>query len=249
MKEVNLKAWDHNVMAFWLKELGQPEALAEKMKANPEIYVRRFIQYFDAIQGKRILNPLGSCGKKSIPLALLGGRVTLVDFSESNEAYATAVAKAAGVDFTFARTDFFSFKSEEPFDYILSEGGILHYFTDLNALFAHYYDLTETGGKLILNDFHPFRKLLNDKDQFNKGEITLEGDYFETELHEAPVAYEKFMENSEDYPKTILRFWTLGEIVTAVAQAGYRIETLIEQPRFDEKKHIPGDFTIVARKE
>ncbi len=42
-------------------------------------------------------NICGSCGKKAIPLALLGAEVTVFDISETNRKYAMETAKAAGV--------------------------------------------------------------------------------------------------------------------------------------------------------
>jgi hypothetical protein len=52
--------------------------------------------------------------------------------------------------------------------------------------------------------------------------------------------------------------WPLGDIVTALAQAGLRIERLEERPsqehwRFGEKLHevarIPGEYLLVASKD
>ena len=46
------------------------------------------------------------------------------------------------------------------------------------------------------------------------------------------------------------RFWRLGQIVTALAQAGLRIEELVEFPGswrgFDPR--LPGKFVLRARK-
>ena len=52
---------------------------------------------FDAFAGVRVANICGSCGKKAIPLALLGADVTVFDISEDNKRYAMETADAAGV--------------------------------------------------------------------------------------------------------------------------------------------------------
>ncbi|MNJ00430.1 hypothetical protein D3C73_1597530 [compost metagenome] len=77
------------------------------------------------------------------------------------------------------------------------------------------------------------------------------GDYFDTSIKETEVAYSKFLSDEERalLPKVQLRYWTLGEIVTAVAHAGLMIRELIEEPNqssdvFD--KGIPKSFTLVA---
>lgn len=41
----------------------------------------------------------------------------------------------------------------------------------------------------------------------------------------------------------------MGEIITAFASAGFVIKQLVEGPRFDSYKNIPGDFTLIALKQ
>ena len=96
----NKKAWEYNAYDFWCSHNGSPAELAEKLKADPLKAIKRHAVYFDAIRGLRIANICGSCGKKAIPLALLGGDVTVFDISEQNRRYALEVAEAAGVRLT-----------------------------------------------------------------------------------------------------------------------------------------------------
>ena len=42
-----------------------------------------------------------------------------------------------------------------------------------------------------------------------------------------------------------MRRWNLGEIVTAIASEGFRIERLIEHP-WTECPELPGTFTLTA---
>ena len=39
------------------------------------------------------------------------------------------------------------------------EGGILHYFEDIATVFHKTHRMLKCGGRLILDDFHPYRKL------------------------------------------------------------------------------------------
>ena len=64
----NKKAWSYNAYDFWVKELGRPEELAIEMISDPAYHLRRHIEYLGDVKGKKIVNPLGSCGKKSYPL-------------------------------------------------------------------------------------------------------------------------------------------------------------------------------------
>jgi SAM-dependent methyltransferase len=222
---------------------------------QPKTYLRRHIEYLGDVQDKKVANLLGSCGKKAVPLAILGADVTVVDISEENRKYALEVAKEAGVKIHYIVSDFMELNIDhmrDSFDIVYLEGGILHYFSDLDKFSEKIYELLKAGGKLVLNDFHPIRKILKVKDIFKicEDSLELDGDYFDNELRVGEVAYEKyFPENEQDkFPKCLLRYWTMGEIITSFASAGFVIEKLVEGPRFDSHKNIPGEFTLVASK-
>jgi hypothetical protein len=108
------------------------------------------------------------------------------------------------------------------------------------------FKMLAKGGKLVLHDFHPFRKVI----KVDNGYIALDGDYFNADIVEGNVAYANLLNgiHEEDFPKCKLRFYTMGEIITAIADAGFRIERLIETPRYDEHKKVPGHFKVLASK-
>ena len=253
--EMNKTAWSYRAYEFWVKELGLPKDLAREMVNDPQKHLRRHLEFLGDVNGKKIANLLGSCGKKAIPLAILGADVTIVDISLENKKYAMEVAEEAGINLTYMVSDFLELDISDYktcFDIVYLEGGILHYFSDLNILVRKIYEMLKLGGRLVLNDFHPIRKILKKRDIFDKSDdrLELEGDYFESELCIGNVAYKKFFSDDEggEFPDCLLRYWTMGEIITAFAAAGFVIEKLVEGPRFDEYKNIPGDFTLVACK-
>ena len=248
----NKKAWSYDAYNFWVKEMGTPEEEAQRMTADPSYYLRRHTEFLGNVESKKIANLLGSCGKKAIPLALLGADVTVVDISDSNRKYAMETASAAGVDITYILSDLLELDTKKfnDFDIAYLEGGILHYFSNIDKLAAKIYELLKPSGKLILNDFHPIRKIFKERDIFVASDSNIEvtGDYFESEIHEEAMAHQKYYDGQAEIPKCLLRYWTLGEIITSFASAGFIIEQLIEAPRFDKHKNIPGEFTLVARK-
>ena len=68
----------------------------------------------------------------------MGADVTVVDISEENSKYATELAKEAGVSLEYVVHDFKNWGNaelEQSYDLVYMEGGILHYFMDLNSLF------------------------------------------------------------------------------------------------------------------
>jgi SAM-dependent methyltransferase len=253
--EINRKAWSYRAYEFWTSNNGLPGDCARAMMAEPEKFLRRHIEFLGDVKGKKIANLLGSNGRKAISLALLGADVTIVDISAENQKYAMELAREAGVNITYLVSDFLELDISELkdcFDIVFLEGGILHYFSDLYTVADKIYELMKTGGKLVLNDFHPFRKILKVRDIFEVRDDNLEltGDYFEKELVPGEVAYQKYfpMNEQNEFSKCLLRYWTMGEIISSFAAAGFIIEKLAEGPRFDSHKNISGEFTLVASK-
>ena len=133
--EQNKKAWEYNAYEFWVKTSGTPTERAEKDVDNPIGMLKRYSEYFDSYEGIKVANICGSCGKRAIPLALLGSEVTIFDISEDNRRYALEVAKAANVKVNFEVCDILEIDTSyygEYFDVVFMEGGILHYFHDID---------------------------------------------------------------------------------------------------------------------
>ena len=101
----NKKAWEYNAYDFWIKQDGSPAERARKDMENPKGMLKKYADYFDSYEGVKIANICGSCGKKAIPLALLGAEVTIFDISEDNKKYALEVADAAHVKINFEVSD------------------------------------------------------------------------------------------------------------------------------------------------
>lgn len=116
------------------------------------------------------------------------------------------------------------------------ELGILHYHQDIARFFAAMKAITRPGGTMVINEFHPVQRKL-----FWTPERR---DYFDAALVEGDVPNPTG--DGRSLGKCTLRFWTLGEIVTAVIGAGFTVMRLEEHPDWDEPT-IPGTFTLVAR--
>ena len=90
----NKKAWEFNAYDFWCRESGAPSERAKKILADPVGALKRYANYFDTYKGIRVANICGSCGKKAVPLAVLGAEITVFDISEDNKRYAEELAEA-----------------------------------------------------------------------------------------------------------------------------------------------------------
>lgn len=241
------EAWEFNAYDFWVKTSGTPEERAKKDLENPKGMLRKYAAYFDKFEGVRVANICGSCGKKAVPLALLGAEVTIFDISEDNKKYAMEVAEAAHTKIDFVVGDVLETdmgKYGEYFDVVFMEGGILHYFHDIDQFMRIMNGICKKGGKLICSDFHPFTKI---NDALNLQQPTMS--YFSTEIFEAEMAHARFYEDEirKQFPKCELRKYTISEIINSIIANGFVLERFDEHPAW-ENDELPGEFTAIGKK-
>ena len=235
----NRAAWNAGRYDAWVSALGPPAAEARKLVADPRFKLRRLLPHLGEVAGLRLCNVQGSHGRVAVALALLGAEAAVIDFAEENRRYALELAAAAGVAIDYRLAD--SMQADRlglaPFDWLVMELGILHYHQDVAAFFAVMARLTAPGGRLLLEEFHPVeRKLLGPG---------VSPDYFRTDLLEGDVPNPT--PGGPSLGTCVLRNWTLGEIVTAAIDSGWRIDRLEEHPSWTDPTR-PGTFTLVATK-
>ena len=248
---VNKNAWEYRAYEFWTMRDGSPSEKAAQIKQNPSACLKYHQKYFTNIDGLKIANPCGSNGRKAVPLALMGSDVTVFDISEENKQYALELAQSAGVSIHYEVCDFYKIDLNiynSYFDIAYLEGGILHYFHDINKFANVLYQIIKPNGKLILSDFHPFRKIIPIGQSGKNAEVT-KGNYFDCEIHTGSVAYKNYFPQDEQtvFPNCSLRFYTLSEIINAFINEGFIIKEFNEHPNWDDPR-LPGEFTIYATK-
>lgn len=244
----NKKAWEYSAYQFWVDHSGLPIERAKKDMENPLGMLKRHAHYFDSYANVRIANICGSCGKKAIPLAVLGADVTVFDISEDNRRYALEVAEAANVHISYEVCDVLEISTEKYsnyFDVVFMEGGILHYFHDIDEFMSVMNMLLKPNGKIICSDFHPFTKIL-DILNFEQPNMS----YFSTDIFEGKMAHARFFEEEirKQMPKCLYRKYTISEIINSVINSGFTLERFDEHPAWTND-NIPGEFTIVATKQ
>jgi 2-polyprenyl-3-methyl-5-hydroxy-6-metoxy-1,4-benzoquinol methylase len=252
----NEDAWNQENYEAWVQRFGTPVEAAIKLKQDPIKPISILYSKFEPVEGKKIMNLMGSNGNKAVALALMGAKVTVVDFSEGNKRYALELAKEAGVTIDYILSDVLKLSKEQltgDYDIVFAEMGILHYFTDLSPFMNIIYKLLGKNGRVVIRDFHPVStKLISSKGstaKVRKHKVT--GDYFDTSLEEKEISFSKYLTEKQETQKVMLRKWNLGEIVTAVASQGLFIKALHEEPNLSSDvfdKGIPKTFTLVAEK-
>lgn len=243
----NKKAWEYNAYDFWRQQAGDPAERAGKILSDPVGALKRYAAYFDGYRGVDIANICGSCGKKAVPLAVLGADVTVFDISEDNRKYALELAEAAGVHIGYDVCDVLEIDLEQyggRFDVVFMEGGVLHYFHDIDAFMRVMHALLKPGGKMICSDFHPFTKIT---DTLNLEQPTR--GYFSADIFRGEMAHARFYPNEirRQMPMCCYRKYTISEIVNAVIGAGFVLRRFDEYPAWGNME-LPGEFTLVAAK-
>lgn len=243
----NKKAWEFDAYEFWRRTGGTPEERAKQDIENPIKRLKWHAKYFDKFENIKVANICGSCGKKAIPLALLGADVTVFDISEDNKRYALEVAEAAGVEINYEVCDVLEIelgKYAGYFDVVFMEGGVLHYFHDIDEFMKIMFALLKPEGKMICSDFHPFTKIA---DSLKLEQPTMS--YFSTEVFEGEMAHARFYEEEirKQMPKCSYRKYTISEIINSVLRCGFTLKQFDEHPSWENDK-LPGEFTVVASK-
>lgn len=252
----NQCSWNNDSYDAWVNRFGEPNEVFMKISKDPTMMISTLYSKFGNVEGKKIMNLMGSNGTKAVSLALLGADVTVVDFSEGNKRYAMELADAADVKIDYILSDVLKLTEQQlsgDYDIVFAEMGILHYFTDLKPFIEMIFKLLKNGGMLVIRDFHPVStKLITSRGstaKVRKHKVT--GDYFDTSFKEKEVSYSKYSSDDENKQKVLLRLWNLGEIVTSIANSGLVIKSLDEEPNLSSDifdKGIPKTFTVVAQK-
>lgn len=242
----NKQAWEFNAYDFWVREAGRPEERAKQILQDPMRSLRFHASYFPGFKGVKVANICGSCGKKAVPLAVLGADVTVFDISEANRKYALELAEAAGVTIRYEVCDVLEIdlaKYAETFDVIFMEGGVLHYFHDLNDFMGIMHALLKRGGVMICSDFHPLTKVMDVLD-FQQPTRS----YFSAEVFAGEMPHARFYdeETRRTFPQCSLRKYTLSEIINGVIGAGFTLRRFDEHPAWTNRD-LPGEFTILAQ--
>lgn len=242
---INKKAWEYRAYEFWNKRDGSPIEKAKTIMENPMKKLKKHQKYFKDIEGMRIGNICGSNGRKAVPLSLLGADVTVFDISEENKKYALELAKCANTSIEYIVEDIYDINIEkyaEYFDILYLEGGILHYFNDIDKFMDVLFSILKEDGKMVLSDFHPLRRCID-------SDLHYTPNYFNTDLQNGDLAYKKFFNKQEqqDFPDVSIRFHTLSEIINSVIKSGFKIQTFDEHRGWNNE-NIPWEFTISANK-
>jgi SAM-dependent methyltransferase len=165
-----------------------------------------------------------------------------VDISDTAIDFARKLAADSGIPGTFHRSDVYDWlaQTDERFDVVFSSYGALVWLSDIQSWAKQIASILNPGGRLVVLEFHPLINALDwdwelKGDYFNEGRASSFdngiGDY--VALSREALAPSGYLEGAGDFvnPHPGHEFnWTVGEVITAVADAGLRLRTLREYP-------------------
>lgn len=207
------------------------------------------IEEVGPVSGKTLLHLQCHFGIDSLSWARLGAKVTGIDFSERAIELATGVAADLGIDASFIRSNLYDLPQhvDGDFEIVYTSRGVLCWLPRIRPWADVVARFVKPGGFFYITETHPILEAYED-------DFTLKFPYWEQEeplsfdIHGSYADPTAEVKTEKDYE------WNhgLGEIVTALAQAGLRIEFLHEWPfvesevpfleKRDGRSWMPGEL-------
>ena len=219
------------------------------------------LELLGEISGRSLVHLQCNAGQDSLSLARLGATVTGVDISDEAIAFARQLSNDADIPATFVRSDVYDWLAEAAcrparYDIVFSSYGCLTWLSDLRAWARGIAAILKPGGRFVLVEFHPFAHVF-DWDwshtfpYFADGvPRTYEhgvGDY--VALSDGALAPSGYLAGVQDFvnPHRGHEFlWGIGEVATALLDAGLTVTALREYPYanaaklFERMRELPG---------
>jgi SAM-dependent methyltransferase len=184
------------------------------------------------VKGLRGVHLQCHIGTDTVSLARLGATMTGVDFSPASLEQARRVSAQAGNPVEFVESDVYDAVDrlgEGGFDLVYTGIGALCWLPDIRRWAGVVAGLLRPGGRLFIREGHPVLWSLADPLP-EGGALTLEYPYFE---HPEPLVWSEggtYVETAVEFTHNTTHEWNhgLGEIVTALIDAGMAVTGLIE---------------------
>jgi SAM-dependent methyltransferase len=197
------------------------------------------IEMIGDVAGKSLLHLQCHFGIDTLSWARLGARVTGADLSPAAVELATALAEELGFpDARFVRSNVYDLPStlDGEFDIVYTSRGVLGWLPDIAGWARVVAHFLAPGGTFFITEIHPVVQAF-ENEGVAPGELRLSYPYWE---HVEPLTFEvkgSYADPTADLGDLVEHGWGhgLGEIVSALIDAGLRIETLVEHPFLDWK--------------
>jgi SAM-dependent methyltransferase len=225
------------------------------------------IEELGSVKGRDLLHLQCHFGLDTLSFARLGARVTGVDFSDVAIEQARALAAELGLEARFIRADVLDLPRslDDGFDIVYTSRGVLGWIPDLERWAGEIARCMRAGALFYMLEGHPVAATLDD----TTTAFRLRYPYFSRPRPERYRVEGSYADRDARFRSKFQYEWphSLGEVITALASAGLRIDFVHEFPfAFWEtvpwlvkrgrewwlpkrmKGELPLSFSIAARK-
>lgn len=262
--EQNRRSWN---AATQRHHSHKPDLVERYAQGYNNLY-REDMDLLGDLTGKRVVHLQCNDGQDTLSIAKhLNGDVTGIDISDYAIDFARQFSEETGIPATFIRSDIFDWfeNNDTRFDVIYTSYGAINWVSNLDAWAQGIIKTLAPGGKFVMIEFHSLAKIFDPdwtltydymsghiEDSFGVGDYV--ADDYDCEFNNPHHAYEFA--------------WGVGDVVTALLDAGLTLTHLREYPysngwkmfremRTDEdNRHYPPDdkpelalmYSVVATK-
>ncbi len=229
-REINRANWDERVPAH----VASAGYAVSRFTADPGFLsqvVRFDLPRLGDIAGLRGVHLQCHIGTDTVSLARLGASMTGLDFSAPAVAAARELAAATGADATFAEAEVYAAPDvlgRGGFDLVYTGVGALCWLPDIGRWAGVVGALLRPGGRLFIREGHPMLWALDDERA--DGLLVVKYPYFE---RAEPMVFDQdgtYVDTDAAFTHNVTHVWNhgLGEIVTALLEAGLAVTALAE---------------------
>lgn len=196
------------------------------------------------VAGQRVIHLQCHTGEDTLSLAQVGAIATGVDLSDVAIDAARDLSRDAGIDATFVCAEVCDWldtvtRDGVRADVVFASYGVICWHDDLQRLMDGVAGVLAQGGRFVLVEFHPVAAMFDADWQFRfaygDGRALHSadgvGDYVGASGDTlTPGGFDAGVQEFRNPWPAHLHQWGLGDVVSAVAAAGLRVETLRELP-------------------
>jgi SAM-dependent methyltransferase len=258
--KVNLDAWNQMARIH----AASPEYRLQEFKSGQNVLKPIELREVGDVHGKSLLHMQCHFGLDTMSWARLGAKVTGVDFSDEAIALARSISDELKIPARFLQSNIYDAPAvlHERFDVVFTSYGALCWLPDITRWAQVAASFVKPGGFFYMAEFHPLTQMCPNDEGTTKLEYEIS--YFHAAMREDPPGPD-YSDKSQIVSETHQWMYRLGDVVSALAATGLRIEYLHEfagciYPHFpfmqqagDGMWHIEGDpiptiFSIKATK-
>jgi SAM-dependent methyltransferase len=226
--DLNRLSWDERAPAH----AASPDYAVQQLVDDPEFlsHVVRFdVPLLGDISGLEGVHLQCHIGTDTLSLAKLGARMSGVDFSAAALGEARRIAEAAGAEIDYVESDVYLAADAlggRTFDLVFTGIGALCWLPDVRRWAQVVGRLLRPGGRLFIREGHP---MLWSLDEARDG-LVVGYPYFETAEPMVDDDDSTYVETATTFRHNLTHSWNhgLGEIVTALHDAGLQLTSLVE---------------------